>query len=205
MTGQLPYLTKYRANHRHRGFESDFRVIHRKKTKYNAGGSLASPCRMQDKDGNYSGGGSPTLPRVMAGSKQSVWREIRTRPRCCRTLQPLTRKRTPHENHPSLRSTHVLRHRRLWHRHRSERGQSINHAYSTWSAWDHRSALQSGQQPQAFADNPLVKQLLEAEGKAALPLVLIDGKVHVQGRYPSASERSDIVREALGSAAEVLA
>jgi hypothetical protein len=62
-----------------------------------------------------------------------------------------------------------------------------------------------GQQPRAFADNPLVKQLLEAEGKAALPLVIIDGKVHVQGRYPSAAERSAIVREALGSAAEVLA
>jgi hypothetical protein len=62
-----------------------------------------------------------------------------------------------------------------------------------------------GQQPQAFADNALVKQLLETEGKAALPLIIIDGKVHVQGRYPTAAERTAMEREALGSAAEVLA
>ena len=62
-----------------------------------------------------------------------------------------------------------------------------------------------GQQPQAFADNPLVKELLESEGKAALPLVIIDGIVHVQGRYPSAAERSVIVLKALGNAAEALA
>ena len=61
-----------------------------------------------------------------------------------------------------------------------------------------------GQQPQAFAENPLVKRLLEKEGTAALPLFIIDGKVHVQGHYPSAAERSDIVRLALGSAAEAL-
>ena len=61
-----------------------------------------------------------------------------------------------------------------------------------------------GQQPQAFAENPMVKKLLEVEGKGALPLVIIDGKVQVQGRYPSADERSAIVREALGSAAEAL-
>ena len=61
-----------------------------------------------------------------------------------------------------------------------------------------------GQQPQAFAENPMVKKLLEVEGKSALPLVIIDGKVQVQGRYPSADERSAIVREALGSAAEAL-
>ena len=60
------------------------------------------------------------------------------------------------------------------------------------------------QQPQAFADNPLVKNLLEKDGKAALPLLIMDGKVHVKGRYPSNAERSDIVREALGSAAETL-
>jgi hypothetical protein len=62
-----------------------------------------------------------------------------------------------------------------------------------------------GQQPQAFAENPMVKQALEADGKSALPLVIIDGKVYVQGRYPSSAERSAIVREALGSAAEALA
>ena len=61
-----------------------------------------------------------------------------------------------------------------------------------------------GQQPRAFAENPLVTHLLEEEGKAALPLIIVDGKVQVQGHYPSAAERTAILREALGSAAEAL-
>jgi len=61
-----------------------------------------------------------------------------------------------------------------------------------------------GQKPTAFADNPVVKALLEQEGKGALPLVIVDGKVHVHGRYPNAEERSVLVREALGNKAEAL-
>lgn len=61
-----------------------------------------------------------------------------------------------------------------------------------------------GQRPTAFAENLVVKALLEQEGKGALPLLMVDGKVLVQGRYPNAEERSAIVREALGYKAEVL-
>lgn len=61
-----------------------------------------------------------------------------------------------------------------------------------------------GQKPTAFAENPLVKSLLESEGKRALPLVIVDGKVQVQGRYPNAEERSAIERDALGNQAEAL-
>jgi hypothetical protein len=61
-----------------------------------------------------------------------------------------------------------------------------------------------GQKPTAFAENPVVKALLEQEGKGALPLILVDGKVHVQGRYPNAGERSAILRAALGDQVEVL-
>ena len=61
-----------------------------------------------------------------------------------------------------------------------------------------------GQKPTAFAENPVVKSLLESEGKHALPLVIVDGKVQVQGRYPNAEERSAMVREALGNQAEAV-
>lgn len=59
-----------------------------------------------------------------------------------------------------------------------------------------------GQQPTAFAGNPVVKSLLEQDGKRALPLVLVDGAVQVKGRYPNAQERAMIVRDALGDNAE---
>lgn len=61
-----------------------------------------------------------------------------------------------------------------------------------------------GQQPQAFAENLVVKTLLEHTGTSALPVVIIDGKIQVQGRYPNAEERSAMVREALGNKAEAL-
>lgn len=44
------------------------------------------------------------------------------------------------------------------------------------------------QQPQVFADNALVKAFLERAGADALPLVLLDGKVALEGRYPSRAE-----------------
>lgn len=53
------------------------------------------------------------------------------------------------------------------------------------------------QQPQAFAANPQVADLLGKTGVAALPLVLCEGKVVTTGSYPS--------REALATAAGLAA
>lgn len=44
------------------------------------------------------------------------------------------------------------------------------------------------QQPQAFADNAVVKAFLERSGQDALPLVLVDGEIALAGRYPSRDE-----------------
>lgn len=44
------------------------------------------------------------------------------------------------------------------------------------------------QQPQAFAQLPVVKSFLERSGEAALPLILLDGEVALAGRYPSRAE-----------------
>jgi AhpD family alkylhydroperoxidase len=41
------------------------------------------------------------------------------------------------------------------------------------------------QQPMAFVDNVLVKNLLQQQGEAALPVLLVDGKVRLSGSYPS--------------------
>ncbi len=52
------------------------------------------------------------------------------------------------------------------------------------------------QQPLAFAQNPAVKGLLEAEGTDALPVILLDGKLYLKGRYPTAEERPPLYRAA---------
>jgi len=44
------------------------------------------------------------------------------------------------------------------------------------------------QQPLAFAENVAVKEFLERSGQEALPLVLVDGKVALAGRYPRRAE-----------------
>jgi hypothetical protein len=44
------------------------------------------------------------------------------------------------------------------------------------------------QQPQAFADNAQVRQLLQSQGDKALPAVLIGDEVKSSGRYPSRTE-----------------
>ena len=62
-----------------------------------------------------------------------------------------------------------------------------------------------GQQPMAFVQNPTVKALLDTEGVAALPLILVDGKVHLKGRYLTDEERGAFSESALGNSAEVLA
>ena len=44
------------------------------------------------------------------------------------------------------------------------------------------------QQPQDFAGNPLVAELLRRDGSDTLPVTLIDGQPAVTGRYPSRAE-----------------
>lgn len=51
-----------------------------------------------------------------------------------------------------------------------------------------------GQQPLAFVQNPMVKALLDTEGMASLPLVLVDGGIQLKGRYPTEAEREALVR-----------
>ena len=60
-----------------------------------------------------------------------------------------------------------------------------------------------GQQPMAFVQNPAVKALLDQEGVAALPLILLDGEVHLKGRYLTDAERVTLSRAALGENAVV--
>ena len=60
-----------------------------------------------------------------------------------------------------------------------------------------------GQQPMAFVQNPVVKTLLDQEGVAALPLILLDGEVYLKGRYLTDAERATLSRAALGENAEV--
>ena len=60
-----------------------------------------------------------------------------------------------------------------------------------------------GQQPMAFVQNPVVKALLDKESVAALPLILLDGEVHLKGRYLTDEERVTFSRAALGEGAGV--
>lgn len=47
-----------------------------------------------------------------------------------------------------------------------------------------------GQQPMAFVRNPAVKAVLDTDGVDALPLIFIDGALHLKGRYLTDAERS---------------
>jgi len=51
-----------------------------------------------------------------------------------------------------------------------------------------------GQQPMAFVENSTVKALLEKEGVAALPLIIVDREIRVKGRYLTDSEREGLLR-----------
>jgi hypothetical protein len=51
--------------------------------------------------------------------------------------------------------------------------------------------LNLAQQPMAFAQNLVVKGLLDRSGESALPITLVDGEVAFVGRYPS---RDDLAR-----------
>lgn len=55
-------------------------------------------------------------------------------------------------------------------------------------ALENKAAIQRynlAQEPTAFSENPIIKQILADEGTDALPVVLIDGKVVMKGVYPS--------------------
>lgn len=45
------------------------------------------------------------------------------------------------------------------------------------------------QQPMAFAQNDTVKALMIKEGTQVLPVVFLDGELHLKGRYPNKHER----------------
>lgn len=55
----------------------------------------------------------------------------------------------------------------------------------------HIERFNLSQQPKAFAENAVVKGLLERTGQTALPVILIDGQLALAGRYPS---REDLAR-----------
>jgi hypothetical protein len=44
------------------------------------------------------------------------------------------------------------------------------------------------QQPARFMSNPLVKKIVNAEGKDSLPITIIGDKVIIKGRYPKYEE-----------------
>ena len=60
-----------------------------------------------------------------------------------------------------------------------------------------------GQQPMAFVQNPTVKALLDKEGVDALPMIFVDGQMHLKGRYLTDTERETLSRAVLGGGAEV--
>ncbi len=51
--------------------------------------------------------------------------------------------------------------------------------------------LNLAQEPLAFANEPLVRERLERDGDAALPVLLMDGAVRLVGRYPSRRELAE--------------
>ncbi len=50
------------------------------------------------------------------------------------------------------------------------------------------------QNPAAFVENAAVSAALKRQGEAALPLVLVNGKVAVTGRYPDRAELAALLK-----------
>jgi len=50
------------------------------------------------------------------------------------------------------------------------------------------------QNPAAFVDNELVSATLAAQGEPALPILLVNGKVALTGRYPERSELATLAK-----------
>lgn len=63
------------------------------------------------------------------------------------------------------------------------------------------------QEPTAFTENPLVKQILDDTDGDGLPVILVDGRVVSQGAYPSRAQLADWaeVNEGLSIEAELSA
>lgn len=60
------------------------------------------------------------------------------------------------------------------------------------------------QQPMAFAENTVVKGLLERSGESALPITLVEGELALAGRYPNRDELrrwTDVAQAAASPAA----
>ena len=75
-------------------------------------------------------------------------------------------------------------------------GVEVDQALVNFAA-DVEQARQSGvhierfnlaQQPMAFAEQAIVKSLLERSGESALPATLVDGELTLAGRYPTREE-----------------
>lgn len=56
------------------------------------------------------------------------------------------------------------------------------------------------QEPLAFAQNAEVKTILETESDSALPLIFINGKLHVRGFYPSKEQLTKLLEPAAQTA-----
>jgi len=90
-------------------------------------------------------------------------------------------------------------------------GPDLDPALVSFAAWLTQLSQQGvqverynlGQQPMAFVQNPAVKALLEQEGVDVLPLLFVDGAVHLKGRYLTDPEREALSRAAPGERAEV--
>lgn len=49
------------------------------------------------------------------------------------------------------------------------------------------------QQPQAFTENPNVKELLNSLGKDGLPFIFVNDELKISGRYPTSKELFDLL------------
>ena|ERR1022692_640048 len=58
------------------------------------------------------------------------------------------------------------------------------------------------QQPQAFAASGVVKTALKEHGNDCLPLILLDGSIVSQGRYPTRDELAQLVGVEAGTTSE---
>lgn len=66
-------------------------------------------------------------------------------------------------------------------------------SFSADVAWANQNGItierfNLAQQPMAFAENAVVKGLLERSGETALPVILVDGEMALAGRYPTRDE-----------------
>ena len=58
------------------------------------------------------------------------------------------------------------------------------------------------QQPMAFAQNSVVRELLDREGVEVLPVTFIDGEIVLRGQYPDQEMRAQWIRKHVESASQ---